>query len=129
MFVKFINLLNNVSYPKYTKKVKKLILKYAYNKQVKDGCKNHYYEPGSLGKKIEPYEKYSRSIVDQAINQLEREGKITINKNNSSPNTFSLTENTFQNLSNNLHPIKTWIYLHSFDLFNLVVAIVLAIFF
>lgn len=122
MFVNTLNNLNKNLYPKYVEKVKPIILKRAYFLKISSGFNNCYIDTLEDCSKIRPYSQLNFNIIESAIKELENEGKIIINKD-TSPLSFTLTEDTFNYLSNNKHPFKTWFKNNIFNILNFIIGL------
>lgn len=127
MNIKKLENLNSKNKSKYIKKSKSILLKSAFHEQITNG--NMSYSYGNLrgNSELNRYYLFDPSIITTAIDQLKYENKIHVTINDSSNLLFSLTNETFNKLNQNRHPILNWFFRHIFDILNFIIALLGAI--
>lgn len=108
MFSNILKFLNKITEDRYLEKVKLIILKLAYSQQRKTGNMSFVYDGFDNRKELKPYLNYDYSLYEKAVKELINEGKIIADYSNS-PFSFSLTDSTSNDLSENIHPVKKYI--------------------
>lgn len=122
MLGNLLKTINNRTKCKYIEKLKPLILDCLYHEQKGNFNSIIYADRFSFDKKIKQYQEYDFSLIQIALKELESEEKIIVNCNET-PNSFSLTKETFKSLSENRHPIKSWIKINIFHILNLILGL------
>lgn len=123
MFTHILISIKNKLRSRGVKKVKPLILKYAYNSRIYKNSLRCYIELLVEDTKINNYSLCDFSIIKQAINELNNEKKIIYNDKDEIHPYFTLTDATFQYLSQNTTPIKNWLQNNIINILNFIVAL------
>lgn len=124
MIYKIHNIVKKLLYKHSLKNSKELLLKSAYNNQISNNTKIHYNDNFESSSKLMKYYKFDSSIIDNAIKELENEGKVKIIPTES-PLAFSLTQSSIDEfLKKEKHPIKNYIKNNHLALLAIIISVI-----